>query len=106
VLAALPHDRYNEFLYVKIMRMQAAAGNPEAARRTLALLESRLAELGRRPRPPGRGSPAAGVLAYFPGNPSGEMPVDGAARVLAQPGCSRVLIHCRAEPGRPWRASS
>ena len=43
---ALSHDPYNEYLYVRIMRLQAAAGRPEAVRRTLALLESRLTELG------------------------------------------------------------
>ena len=43
---ALSHDPYNEYLYVRIMRLQAAAGRPEAIRRTLALLESRLTELG------------------------------------------------------------
>jgi DNA-binding SARP family transcriptional activator len=43
---ALGHDPYNEYLYVRIMRLQAAAGRPDAVRRTLALLESRLTELG------------------------------------------------------------
>lgn len=43
---ALSHDPYNEYLYQKIMRLQAAAGHPEAARRTLSLLETRLTELG------------------------------------------------------------
>jgi len=44
--SALGHDPYNEFLYQRIMRLQAAAGRPEAVRRTLRLLESRLTELG------------------------------------------------------------
>jgi len=44
--SALGHDPYNEYLYQKIMRLQAAAGRPEAVRRTLSLLEARLAELG------------------------------------------------------------
>ena len=44
--AALGHDPYNEYLYLRIMRLQATAGRPDAARRTLALLETRLAELG------------------------------------------------------------
>ena len=44
--AALAHDPFNEFLYQKIMRLQAAAGRPEAVRRTLALLESRLTQIG------------------------------------------------------------
>jgi DNA-binding SARP family transcriptional activator len=43
---ALSHDPYNEYLYQRIMRLQAAAGRPDAVRRTLALLETRLAELG------------------------------------------------------------
>ena len=43
---ALGHDPYNEYLYVRIMRLQAAAGRPEAVRRTLGLLESRLTDLG------------------------------------------------------------
>jgi DNA-binding SARP family transcriptional activator len=42
---ALTHDPYNEYLYQRIMRLQAAAGRPEAVRRTLGLLETRLAEL-------------------------------------------------------------
>jgi DNA-binding SARP family transcriptional activator len=44
--SALSHDPYNEFLYQKIMRLQAAAGHPEAVRRTLSLLEARLTDLG------------------------------------------------------------
>jgi DNA-binding SARP family transcriptional activator len=43
---ALGHDPYNEQLYQQIMRLQARAGHPEAVRRTLSLLESRLTELG------------------------------------------------------------
>jgi DNA-binding SARP family transcriptional activator len=43
---ALSHDPYNEALYQKIMRIQARLGRPDAARRTLALLESRLAAIG------------------------------------------------------------
>jgi DNA-binding SARP family transcriptional activator len=63
---ALSHDPYNEALYQKIMRIQARLGRPDAARRTLALLESRLAGLGLAPAaetgqvasvPPGRQSP-------------------------------------------------
>ena len=54
--AALGHDPYNEYTYQQIMRLQAAAGRPDAVRRTLALLETRLAE----PRPhPGRQHPHA-----------------------------------------------
>ena len=44
--SALGHDPYNEFLYQQIMRLQAAAGRPEAVRRTLSLLEARLTDLG------------------------------------------------------------
>jgi DNA-binding SARP family transcriptional activator len=44
--SALGHDPYNEYLYQKIMRLQAAAGHPEAVRRTLSLLETRLTDLG------------------------------------------------------------
>ena len=44
--AALTHDPYNEFTYQQIMRLQAAAGRQDAVRRTLALLETRLAGLG------------------------------------------------------------
>ena len=55
---ALGHDPYNEFVYQKIMRLQAAAGRPDAVRRTLSLLETRLTELGVTPEPadpqPGR----------------------------------------------------
>ena len=32
---ALSHDPYNEYLYQRIMRLQAAAGRPDAARRTM-----------------------------------------------------------------------
>jgi DNA-binding SARP family transcriptional activator len=46
---ALSHDPYNEYLYQRIMSLQAAAGQPDAARRTLCLLETRLAEIGLTP---------------------------------------------------------
>jgi len=48
---ALGHDPYNEYLYQRIMHLQAAAGRPEAVARTLRLLETRLAELGLSPDP-------------------------------------------------------
>jgi DNA-binding SARP family transcriptional activator len=48
---ALAHDPYNEYLYQRIMRLQAAAGRPEAVRRTLHLLEARLTELDIAPSP-------------------------------------------------------
>jgi DNA-binding SARP family transcriptional activator len=49
--SALSHDPYNEYLYQKVMRLQAEAGHLEAARRTLSLLEARLADLGITPGP-------------------------------------------------------
>ncbi|MDA8322939.1 MAG: BTAD domain-containing putative transcriptional regulator [Actinomycetota bacterium] len=58
---ALGHDPYNEFIYEKIMRLQAAAGRPDAVRRTLGLLETRLTELGVTPGPQTR-SLAASLL--------------------------------------------
>lgn len=48
---ALVHDSYNEALYQEIMRIQARLGRPDAARRTLALLQTRLASLGLSPDP-------------------------------------------------------
>ena len=56
---ALGHDPYNEYLYQRIMRLQAAAGRPDAVRRTLRLLETRLAELGVTPGPQTRQAAAA-----------------------------------------------
>ena len=64
---ALGHDPYNEYLYVRIMRLQAAAGRPEAVRRTLALLESRLTELGITPGAQTRQAAAALLAASGPG---------------------------------------
>ena len=64
---ALGHDPYNEYLYVRIMRLQAAAGRPEAVRRTLGLLESRLAELGVTPSAQTRQAAAALLAAAGPG---------------------------------------
>jgi Fe2+ transport system protein FeoA len=59
---------YNEYLYVRIMRLQAAAaGRPEAVRRTLALLESRLTELGITPGTQTRQAAAALLGAAGPG---------------------------------------
>jgi DNA-binding SARP family transcriptional activator len=63
--AALAHDPYNEYLYQRIMRLQAAAGRPEAVRRTLALLESRLTDLGITP-----GTQTRQVAAALLGPPS------------------------------------
>jgi DNA-binding SARP family transcriptional activator len=71
---ALSHDVYNEYLYVRIMRLQAAAGRPEAVRRTLALLESRLTELGVTPGAQTRQAAAAllGAAGSGPGHVGSE----------------------------------
>jgi DNA-binding SARP family transcriptional activator len=63
---ALSHDPYNEYLYVRIMRLQAAAGRPEAVRRTLALLESKLTDLGITPSSQTRQAAAALLTAAGP----------------------------------------
>ncbi len=47
--AALTHDPYNEYTYQQIMRLQAAQGRPDAVRRTLDLLQARLADLRAEP---------------------------------------------------------
>jgi DNA-binding SARP family transcriptional activator len=62
---ALSHDPYNEYLYQRIMRLQAAAGRPEAVRRTLALLETRLTDLGITP-----GTQTRQVAASLLGSPA------------------------------------
>jgi DNA-binding SARP family transcriptional activator len=64
---ALAHDPYNEYLYLRIIRLQAAAGRPDAVRRTLAQLESRLAELSLTPSPQVRQAAAALLAAPGPG---------------------------------------
>ena len=71
---ALSHDPYNEYLYQRIMRIQAAAGRPDAVRRTLRLLETRLTELGLTPAAQTR--QAAAALLAMPGPPqrSGPQP--------------------------------
>jgi len=63
---ALSHDPYNEYLYVRIMRLQAAAGRPEAVRRTLGLLESKLTDLGLVPSSQTRQAAAALLAAHGP----------------------------------------
>jgi DNA-binding SARP family transcriptional activator len=68
---ALAHDPYNEALYQKIMHLQAGLGRPDAARRTLALLQARLAELGLSPGPAARQA-ASGTQA---GHPRGQRPL-------------------------------
>ena len=77
--AALVHDPYNEYLYVRIMRLQAAAGRAEAVRRTLGLLESKLTDLGLTPSSQTRQA-AAALLAPGPGqqrSEPGSRPGDG-----------------------------
>ena len=64
---ALSHDPYNEYLYQRFMRIQAAAGRPDAVRRTLRLLETRLTELGLTPAAQTR--QAAATLLGSPGSP-------------------------------------
>jgi DNA-binding SARP family transcriptional activator len=44
--AAVEHDPVNEELYQRLMRIHGRLGRPDAVRRTLRLLENRLAELG------------------------------------------------------------
>ena len=81
---ALSHDPYNEYLYQRIMRLQAAAGRPEAVRRTLGLLETRLTDLGITPSSQTRQA-AASLLAAGPA--PGQQP--------------------RPAPGpRPWRRAA
>jgi len=81
---ALAHDPYNEHLYHKIMRRQAAAGRPEAVRRTLRLLETRLTELGITPAASTRqvaasllGTPAPGPAGQQRRPAPGRHPGDG-----------------------------
>ncbi len=66
VETALGHDPYNEYLYQRIMRLQAAAGRPDAVRRTLMLLENRLGELGITPGAETRQAAAALLGAAAP----------------------------------------
>ncbi len=74
---ALSHDPYNEYLYVRIMRLQAAAGRPEAVRRTLALLESKLTDLGIAPSSQTRQAAASLLAAAGPGPGQQHRPVPG-----------------------------
>jgi DNA-binding SARP family transcriptional activator len=74
---ALSHDPYNEYLYVRIMRLQAAAGRPEAVRRTLALLESKLTDLGIAPSSQTRQAAASLLAAAGPGPGQQQRPVPG-----------------------------
>ena len=66
--SALTHDPYNEYTYQQIMRLQAAAGRPDAVQRTLALLQARLGELD---LTPGAGTRqlAATLLGYRSAEP-------------------------------------
>jgi len=63
--AVLGHDPFNEYLYQRIMRLQAASGRPDAVRRTLGLLEARLTEIGVTPGSQTR--QAAAALLGVPG---------------------------------------
>ena len=47
----LTHDPYNEYLYQQIMRLQAAAGRPDAVRRTLPCWKPGSASSASRPAP-------------------------------------------------------
>jgi len=82
---ALSHDPYNEYLYQKIMRLQAAAGHPEAVRRTLSLLETRLTDLGITPSPQTR-HVAASLLATHPPPAQDHRPPSGTAPGGQPPG--------------------
>ena len=77
---ALGHDPYNEFLYQKIMRLQATAGHPEAVRRTLSLLETRLTGLGITPSAQTRHVAASLLGTHTPPSPPppGRRPPPGA----------------------------
>jgi DNA-binding SARP family transcriptional activator len=68
---ALAHDPYNEALYQRIMHLQVGLGRPDAARRTLALLQARLAELGLSPGPAARQAASSAR----PGHPRGQRPL-------------------------------
>jgi DNA-binding SARP family transcriptional activator len=70
---ALAHDPYNEAVYQKIMHIQHCLGRPDAARRTLRLLETRLAALGLSPAPATRQA-ATGAARDQPGRPPGARP--------------------------------
>ena len=82
---ALSHDPYNEYLYQRIMRLQAAAGRPDAVRRTLRLLETRLTELGLTPGPQTR--QAAAALLGMPAPPTTRRRPAAARAAAARPGC-------------------
>ena len=75
---ALGHDPFNEYLYQRIMRLQAAA-RPDAVRRTLRLLETRLSELGVTPGPQTRQAAAALLGMPVPPQPADDPPPGGAA---------------------------
>ena len=85
---ALSHDPYNEYLYQRIMRIQAATGRPDAVRRTLRLLETRLSEIGVTPGTQTR--QAAAALLGMPGPsqhgrpPAG--PASGPQQLHGRPG--------------------
>jgi DNA-binding SARP family transcriptional activator len=80
---ALGHDPYNEFVYQKIMRLQAAVGRPDAVRRTLSLLETRLNELGVTPAPQTRAL-AASLVGTANGRPIGPSGFSGSVDNLGR----------------------
>ena len=96
---ALSHDPYNEYLYVRIMRLQAAAGRPEAVRRTLALLESKLTDLGIAPSSQTRQAAASLLAAAGPGPGQQQRPVPGRRPGDGQHGQRRHLS-CPAFSGQ------
>jgi DNA-binding SARP family transcriptional activator len=72
--AALAHDPYNEYTYHQIMRLQAAAGRPDAVRRTLTLLQARLADLDLQPDAGTRQLAAALLRTVQPPDAAGGQP--------------------------------
>ena len=91
---ALGHDPFNEYLYQRIMRLQAAAGGPDAVRRTLGLLEKRLTEIGVTPGSQTR--QAAAALLGMPGPPP-----RAAAASPQPPAAPRPAPAARQRPARP-----
>lgn len=97
---ALAHDPYNEALYQEVMCIQARLGRPDAARRTLALLETRLASLGLSP------DPASWQAAGVPPGDSGAVHLPGTGHSLreGQPGPAAQRAVTRPGPRYRRRA--
>ena len=93
---ALGHDPFNEYLYQRIMRLQAAAGRPDAVRRTLRLLETRLGELGVTPGPQTR--QAAAALLGMPVRATTRRGPAAAGGAAASPGCPPAPARPPARP--------